>query len=69
MFVVRALHARLHPRKRPRTLKGTQRLLCTHTRREALDALEFYRSGDGIESTCTGHAGTWEGLQIQLDVM
>ena len=36
---------------------------------KALDALEFYRSGDGIESTCTGHAGTWEGLQIQLDVM
>ena len=36
---------------------------------KALDTLEFYRSNGGIESTCTGQSGTWEGLQIQLDVM
>ena len=36
---------------------------------KALDALEAYRSGDGIESTTRGLAGTWEGLQIQLDIM
>lgn len=41
---------------------------CNAATQKALDALEFYRSGTGIESTCTGHAGTWEGLQVQLNV-
>lgn len=35
---------------------------------KALDAFEFYRSGTGIERTCTGMAGTWEGMQIQIDI-
>ena len=41
---------------------------CNAAVQKALDSLEFYRSGTGIESTCTGHAGTWEGLQVQLNV-
>lgn len=35
---------------------------------KALDSLEFYRSGTGIESACTGHAGTWNGIEIQLNI-
>ncbi len=42
--------------------------ICNAAVQKALDSLEFYRSGTGIESTCTGHAGTWEGLQVQLNV-
>jgi len=37
---------------------------------KALDALEFTRSGSGAADQCAvGLAGTWEGLQIQIDVM
>jgi hypothetical protein len=37
---------------------------------KALDALEFTRSGAGAADQCAvGLAGTWEGLQIQIDVM
>jgi hypothetical protein len=37
---------------------------------KALDALEFSRSGTGFaDSATSGIGGTWEGLQIQLDVM
>jgi hypothetical protein len=41
---------------------------CNAAVQKALDSLEFYRSGPGIESACTGHAGTWEGLQVQLNI-
>ena len=41
---------------------------CNAAVQKSLDALEFYRSGTGIESACTGHAGTWEGLQVQLNL-
>jgi hypothetical protein len=36
---------------------------------KALDALEYTRSGKGADSTACGIGGTWEGLQIQLDVI
>lgn len=37
---------------------------------KALDALEFTRSGTGAADQCAvGLAGTWEGLQIQIDVI
>lgn len=36
---------------------------------EALQAFENYRSGDGVEGCSTGLAGTWENIQIQLDVI
>ena len=42
---------------------------CNAATQKALDALEFTRSGDGIAEQCaTGLAGTWEGLQVQLNV-
>lgn len=37
---------------------------------KALDALEFTRSGKGVADKCaTGLAGTWSGLQVQLDIL
>lgn len=36
---------------------------------EALQAFENYRTGDGVETCSTGLAGTWQGVQIQLDVI
>ena len=37
---------------------------------KALDALEFTRSGDGFADKCaTGLCGTWEGLQVQIDIL
>jgi hypothetical protein len=37
---------------------------------KALDALEHIRSGSGhFDKCCNGLAGTWEGLQVQLDVL
>jgi len=42
---------------------------CNSATQKALDALEFTRSGDGIADQCAcGIAGTWEGLQIQLNL-
>lgn len=41
---------------------------CNAATQKALDSLEFYRSGTGVESACTGHAGTWEGLNVQLNI-
>jgi hypothetical protein len=41
---------------------------CNAATQKALDALEAYRSGNGVESCSTGLAGTWEGLQVQLTV-
>lgn len=36
---------------------------------KALDALEYTRSGGGAADQCAvGLAGTWEGMQIQIDI-
>ena len=39
---------------------------CNAATQKALDALEGYRSGDGVEMCSTGLGGTWEDLQVQL---
>lgn len=39
---------------------------------KALDALEFARSGNGVyfaDKCATGLCGTWEGLQVQIDIL
>ena len=41
---------------------------CNAATQKALDALEGYRSGDGVEMCSTGLGGTWEGLQVQLNI-
>lgn len=42
---------------------------CNAATQKALDALEFTRSGNGIADQCAcGIAGTWENLQVQLNV-
>jgi hypothetical protein len=42
---------------------------CNAATQKALDALEGIRSGAGIaEQSTNGLAGTWEGLQVQLNV-
>ena len=41
---------------------------CNAATQKALDALEFQRSGDDVLACSTGLAGTWEGLQVQLNV-
>ena len=36
---------------------------------KALDALEYTRSGEGVAEQCAvGLAGTWEGLNVQLNM-
>ena len=41
---------------------------CNAATQKALDSLEFQRSGDDILAFSTGLAGTWEGMQVQLNV-
>lgn len=42
---------------------------CNAAVQKALDALEFTRSGAGAADQCAvGLAGTWEGLQVQLNI-
>lgn len=42
---------------------------CNAATQKALDALEFTRSGEGAADQCAcGIAGTWEGLNVQLDM-
>lgn len=42
---------------------------CNAATQKALDALEFTRSGTGTsDRAACGIAGTWEGLNVQLDV-
>ena len=42
---------------------------CNAATQKALGALEFTRSGTGAEEqSCRGLAGTWEGLNVQLNV-
>ena len=43
--------------------------VCNAATQKALDALEFTRSGKGAADQCAvGLAGTWEGLQVQLNI-
>ena len=43
--------------------------ICNAATQKALDALEFTRSGAGAADQCAvGLAGTWEGLNVQLNV-
>lgn len=43
--------------------------VCNAATQKALDSLEFTRSGEGVADRCAvGLAGTWEGLQVQLNV-
>ena len=42
---------------------------CNAATQKALDALEYTRSGKGTADMCAvGLAGTWEGLQVQLNI-
>lgn len=42
---------------------------CNAAVQKALDALEFTRSGTGAaDQAACGIAGTWEGLQVQIDL-
>jgi hypothetical protein len=41
---------------------------CNAATQKALDALEYQRSGDDLMSCAVGLAGTWEGLQVQLNL-
>jgi hypothetical protein len=42
---------------------------CNAAVQKALDALEYTRSGVGTADQCSvGIAGTWEGLQVQLNL-
>jgi hypothetical protein len=41
---------------------------CNAATQKALDALEFQRSGTDVLAGSVGLAGTWEGLNIQLNV-
>lgn len=42
---------------------------CNAAVQKCLDALEFQRSGPGLADQCSvGLAGTWEGLQVQLNM-
>ncbi len=41
---------------------------CNAATQKALDTMEFQRSGDDILACSTGLAGTWEGLQVQINV-
>lgn len=42
---------------------------CNSATQKALDALEFTRSGEGLAEQCAiGIAGTWEGLNVQLNL-
>lgn len=41
---------------------------CNAAIQKALDSLEFTRSCGGVLSSTVGQSGTWEGLQVQLNV-
>jgi hypothetical protein len=42
---------------------------CNAATQKALDALEYTRSGKGTaESAAVGIAGTWEGMNVQLNL-
>jgi hypothetical protein len=42
---------------------------CNAATQKCLDALEFTKSGKGLADQCAvGLAGTWENLQVQLNI-
>ena len=41
---------------------------CNAATQKALDALEFTRSGEGLDQSAIGLAGTWEDIAVQLNV-
>jgi hypothetical protein len=41
---------------------------CNAAVQKALDSLEYTRSSDDLMSCAVGQAGTWEGLQVQINV-
>jgi hypothetical protein len=41
---------------------------CNAAVQKALDSLEFTRSSDDLMACAVGQAGTWEGLQVQLNM-
>ena len=41
---------------------------CNAATQKALDALEFTRSGEGLDRCAIGLAGTWEDIAVQLNV-
>ena len=41
---------------------------CNAATQKALDALEFTRSGEGLDQCAIGLAGTWEDIAVQLNV-
>lgn len=40
---------------------------CNAAVQKALDSLEFTRSSDDLMSCAVGQAGTWEGMNVQLN--
>lgn len=42
---------------------------CNAAVQKALDAFEFQRSSNDVLVCSVGLAGTWEGLQVQLDMV
>jgi len=41
---------------------------CNAATQKALDSLEYTRSCGGVLSSTVGQSGTWEGLQVQINV-
>lgn len=41
---------------------------CNAATQKALDSLEFTRSQGGIMMHTVGQAGTWEGMQVQINI-
>jgi len=41
---------------------------CNAAVQKALDSLEFTRSSDDLMSCAVGQAGTWEGMNVQLNM-
>lgn len=41
---------------------------CNAATQKALDSLEFTRSSDDLMSCAVGQSGTWEGLQVQINM-
>lgn len=41
---------------------------CNAATQKALDSLEYTRSCGGVLSSTVGQSGTWEGLNVQLNI-
>ena len=41
---------------------------CNAATQKALDSLEFTRSCGGVLANAVGQSGTWEGMQVQLNI-